>query len=178
MEGRFGHPDLWSVLDIPRAEDGSGEFPDELSVLSKGAQRIIDDLAPFDRGSPSVQVTCRFVPTPNSVLAQYRAESGSESAWLDYGKNWLIFIYLNGKASTVFEVLTGGLPDPLYVEMADRIQEEVIDEVRGARPRCPRHAHPLEPALVDDGGGWVCPELPLHRVCRFGEYRDLRLAQS
>jgi hypothetical protein len=51
--------------------------------------------------------------------------------------------------------------EELVVSLADRLQEEVFPESRGAwgqaRPPCPGHAHPASAELVGDDAMWVCP---------------------
>lgn len=45
--------------------------------------------------------------------------------------------------------------------LADVVQEDVIEEVHGAWPPCPRHAHPLEVHYADAGRPmWSCPTTP------------------
>jgi hypothetical protein len=45
--------------------------------------------------------------------------------------------------------------------LADMVQEDVIEEIHGAWPKCPRHAHPLEVHYTDSGDPtWRCPKTP------------------
>ena len=45
--------------------------------------------------------------------------------------------------------------------LADMVQEEVIEEIHGAWPQCPRHPHPLEVHYPDSGHPtWRCPKAP------------------
>jgi hypothetical protein len=41
--------------------------------------------------------------------------------------------------------------------LADKVQEQVIEEIRTGWPVCPGHAHPMDPA-GPAGASWVCPE--------------------
>jgi hypothetical protein len=45
--------------------------------------------------------------------------------------------------------------------LADLVQEDVIEEVHGAWPQCPRHPHPLEVHYTDSARPvWRCPKTP------------------
>lgn len=44
----------------------------------------------------------------------------------------------------------------VIVEVADFMQDEVMDDVRGAWPECRRHQAGLHPSLTVSGPGWVC----------------------
>ena len=45
--------------------------------------------------------------------------------------------------------------------LADLVQEDVIEEVHGAWPQCPRHPHPLEVDSTDTGRAvWTCAKTP------------------
>jgi hypothetical protein len=45
--------------------------------------------------------------------------------------------------------------------LADMVQEDVIDEIHGAWPQCPRHSHPLEVHYSDTARPvWKCPTTP------------------
>jgi hypothetical protein len=51
--------------------------------------------------------------------------------------------------------------DEALRHLADLVQEDVIDELHGAWPPCPRHAHPLEVASDDAGRAvWRCRTTP------------------
>jgi hypothetical protein len=43
------------------------------------------------------------------------------------------------------------------VDLADIVQEGMIEEVHGAWPACPVHGHPLETAVDDGRALWCCP---------------------
>ena len=45
--------------------------------------------------------------------------------------------------------------------LADMVQEDVIEEIHGAWPQCPRHPHPLEVHCSDTAHPmWKCPKTP------------------
>jgi hypothetical protein len=45
--------------------------------------------------------------------------------------------------------------------LADMVQEDVIEEIHGAWPQCPRHPHPLEVHRSDTAHPtWKCPDTP------------------
>ena len=45
--------------------------------------------------------------------------------------------------------------------LADLVHEDVIEEIHGAWPRCPRHPHPLDVHHADSGHPtWRCPKTP------------------
>ena len=51
--------------------------------------------------------------------------------------------------------------DEAISHLADELQDDVIEEVHGAWPQCPRHPHPLSVGDTDDGRpAWVCPDAP------------------
>jgi len=41
--------------------------------------------------------------------------------------------------------------------LASAIQDEVIDELQGAWPLCPRHDHPLDATVLHGLAVWTCP---------------------
>jgi hypothetical protein len=51
--------------------------------------------------------------------------------------------------------------DPAHavVAVASQLQDHVIEATQGnPLPRCPHHAHPLTPRVVDGVAMWVCPK--------------------
>lgn len=45
--------------------------------------------------------------------------------------------------------------------LAELVQEDIIEEVHGAWPECPRHPHPLEVDYTESGSPvWKCPKIP------------------
>ncbi|RBY79404.1 hypothetical protein DQ239_07235 [Blastococcus sp. TF02-09] len=51
--------------------------------------------------------------------------------------------------------------DEAIVHLAEEVQDDIIEEVHGAWPPCPRHAHPLSLGDTDDGRpAWTCPDAP------------------
>ena len=45
--------------------------------------------------------------------------------------------------------------------LAGLVHEDVIEEVHGALPQCPRHPHPIEVNYTDAGRPvWRCPKTP------------------
>ena len=45
--------------------------------------------------------------------------------------------------------------------LAELVRDDVIEEVHGAWPECPQHAHPMEVDYTDSGRPvWSCPTLP------------------
>jgi hypothetical protein len=56
--------------------------------------------------------------------------------------------------------LDNGDPDAVAFSLAsfaERVQDDVIDEVWGAWPPCPRHGHPLQVTSEGHRAAWVCP---------------------
>lgn len=43
-------------------------------------------------------------------------------------------------------------------DVADRVQDLVIEQVRVAWPACPRHGHPMAPGSTGAGPVWRCPD--------------------
>jgi hypothetical protein len=58
----------------------------------------------------------------------------------------------------------------ILVTIADDLQN-VVSEMPGAwgqaRPRCPKHPHPLKPVVIDQQAWWTC-ELDAERLARIG----------
>ncbi len=52
----------------------------------------------------------------------------------------------------------------LAADIAFRLQDDVIDRVRGAWPACPKHEHPLFPQAVAGVAVWICPVDPSSTV--------------
>jgi hypothetical protein len=44
----------------------------------------------------------------------------------------------------------------VLADVAELVQEVVIDELQGAWPTCPGHPHPAEPAVVSGTAVWAC----------------------
>jgi hypothetical protein len=54
--------------------------------------------------------------------------------------------------------LNGGQPiAEITADIAFQIQDDVTDEVWGAWPQCPGHAHPMSPIVAASTAVWVCP---------------------
>lgn len=45
----------------------------------------------------------------------------------------------------------------IAVDIADQVQDDVIDDVGAAWPQCPGHPHPMSPAIVGEVAVWECP---------------------
>lgn len=58
----------------------------------------------------------------------------------------------------------------ILVTIADNLQN-VVSEMPGAwgqaRPRCPKHPHPMKPVVIDQQAWWTC-ELDAERLARIG----------
>jgi hypothetical protein len=46
----------------------------------------------------------------------------------------------------------------IFADLAERVQEAVIDQVWAAWPACLEHGHPLEVATADGRVRWACPD--------------------
>jgi hypothetical protein len=85
--------------------------------------------------------------------------------------NWVGIVYVKGRRQLVVDV------DVSYVEqlpfqLAQSIQDAVIEEVREARPACPVHGHPLTPVATPSGSIWECPDGAKIWSCPIGSYHQ------
>ncbi len=55
--------------------------------------------------------------------------------------------FLDGRQSTA----------EITAYIADQVQDDVIDEIWGAWPRCPGHQHPMSPLVAGGVAVWRCP---------------------
>jgi hypothetical protein len=56
------------------------------------------------------------------------------------------------------------------MELADRLQDDVIETWRKVWPECPGHPHPMKPTLIDRTASWACPAA-LSGIARIGDWK-------
>jgi hypothetical protein len=90
-----------------------------------------------------------------------------DTAWLDEVEMWNVYVEVDGSLSTIFRISLAQSRAEVVTELADKLQEEIIDHTHEARPQCPSHAHPLRAIPVGDGR-WSCPDGGWS--CAIGQY--------
>ena len=69
------------------------------------------------------------------------------------GRELVGAVVLGMSADSGDETISG-----ILAHVADRLQDEIVDSLRIAWPRCPDHAHPLKAEERERVAIWVCPE--------------------
>lgn len=148
-----------------------------LVALREAIARVTRDLVVEEASIGGVNVAYEVQPTAREKLDGYRQAitDDTSSKWLEYGVVWDIVLRV-GSVGTTAEVAYDGTEVALeaaLVDVADRLQDEVIEAEQAARPKCPLHGHPLDASLRSAVAMWTCPACAWE--CRIGEYHRRRI---
>jgi len=92
------------------------------------------------------------------------------ASWLEYEANsWTVYLRDGVVSGSMFTVRGDAPAADRIVDLADALQDFVVDATWVARPRCPGHPHPMMPRLVESTAWWVCPKSSAIR-CEIGAY--------
>jgi hypothetical protein len=164
--------------DWVRVESGR---PEQAQIEAEIA-RIVDDLTVRVQPDPGDAVGVEFFCTAKS-----REEVAREDAWFERtypesaparteeydGNTWKVYLR-EAESGCFFDVSGHPLGTAWRIEqIADKVQDLVMDATWVARPRCPPHPHPM--VLRTDAGvvRWACPKSATR--CAIGRYRAFAL---
>ena len=144
-----------------------------VSLLSQGLGIVLSDLNDDPRDN---LIDMAWLPASHlDELGLSEGHARSTEARSTEDGSWAGIAYLRGRRSLIINV------EAFYLEahrqllpffLAQSMQDTVIEEVREARPACPVHGHPLNPAATPSGSLWQCPEGPGVWSCAMGSYHE------
>jgi hypothetical protein len=176
--------DLYRPLPIPESEQeelvtyyvekAKEEQGAIVGLLSQALGVVLKDLY-----NDSLESLIDMVWLPASHLDEIGIGEGQGRSAEHEG--WGGIAYLCGRRWLVINIEPSYLEDyreQLPFFLAQSIQDSIIEEVREARPACPVHGHPLNPAATPTGSLWQCPEGPDVWSCAMGSYHEAAGSRS
>jgi hypothetical protein len=136
------------------------ERPAKADDLRRAVAALVHD--PSDDGDP---------PLEWDIRPEGEGASRSRAVVLEPGRYWTVIFEPDGWGCSV-DLLAPMALNQFF--LGDVLQDSVIEETKEARPRCPKHAHPLN---LHDEGYWFCPSDHDLR-CPFGEYWEWRKSKT
>lgn len=168
--------DGWAAFD--RASGPGKRLERDLEVIAEWRaavpllRRVYEDVAPRVfrdvQAAAGVVIPWRFAVDETELVWPRAEQSGQQGLWVTEGHMALpertadfpqLVVELPHARIGLPRIDDLGDAEDAAATLAGLIQDEVIEEVHGAWPKCLRHEHPMMANQSPDGGAiWQCPQ--------------------